>query len=161
MKVYFAADHGGFALKEILKPFVISLGYEVEDTGAFELDMNDDYPVFVQAAARKVAEDPENRRAVVIGGSGQGEAFAANRVKGVRAVVYYGEPARKQIDADGKELDMITSTRQHNNSNVLSLAGRFLSEDEAKDAVRRWLATPHDGAERHTRRHRMLDELSG
>src|SRR3989344_3991688 len=161
MKVYFAADHGGFALKEILKPFVISLGYEVEDTGAFELDMNDDYPVFVQAAARKVAEDPENRRAVVIGGSGQGEAFAANRTKGIRAVVYYGEPSRKQIDADGKELDMITSTRQHNNSNILSLAGRFLTEDEAKDAVRRWLATPHDGAERHARRHRMLDELSG
>jgi ribose 5-phosphate isomerase B len=158
MKVVFAADHGGFSLKEKLKPFVESLGYEVDDVGAHSLDMNDDYPVFVMAAARKVAEDPVNRRGLVIGGSGQGEAFAANRIKKVRAVVYYGEPARKQTDADGKELDMITSTRQHNDSNVLSLAGRFLTEEEAKDAVKRWLAEPHDGNERHMRRHRMLDE---
>ena len=158
MRVYFAADHGGFPLKEALKPFVQSLGYEVEDMGAFTLDMEDDYPVFVQAAARKVAENPSDRRGIIIGGSGQGEAFAANRIKKVRAVVYYGEPARQQTDADGKQLDMITSTRQHNDSNVLSLAGRFLTEEEAKAAVKKWLAAAHDGAERHTRRHRMLDE---
>ncbi len=158
MKVYIAADHGGFALKEALKPFVASLGYEVQDMGAHTLDMNDDYPLFVQAAAREVAKDPKNTRGIIIGGSGQGEAFAANRIKGVRAVVYYGEPARKQTDADGKELDMISSTREHNDSNVLSLAGRFLTEDEAKDAVRRWFAAAFDNAERHERRHRMLDE---
>src|SRR3989344_8921444 len=157
MKVYFASDHGGFPLKEALKPFVQSLGYEVEDCGAFKLDMEDDYPIFIQAAAKKVAEDPEHRRGIVIGGSGQGEAFAANRVKKVRAVVYYGEPARKQTDADGKQLDMITSTREHNDSNILSLAGRFLTEDEAKNAIKRWLKVPHNGAERHTRRHKMLD----
>ncbi len=157
MKVYFASDHGGFPLKEVLKPYVQSLGYEIEDMGAYTLDMNDDYPVFVQAAARKVSEDPTGSRGIVIGGSGQGEAFAANRIKGVRAVVYYGEPARKQTDADGKQLDMITSTREHNDSNVLSLAGRFLTEEEAKEAVRRWLVTPHGGSERHARRHRMLD----
>lgn len=157
MKVYFAADHGGFPLKEVLKPYVQSLGYEIEDMGAYALDMNDDYPVFVQAAARKVSENPTGSRGIVIGGSGQGEAFAANRIKGVRAVVYYGEPARKQTDADGKQLDMITSTREHNDSNVLSLAGRFLTEEESKEAVRRWLAAPHDGSERHARRHRMLD----
>jgi ribose 5-phosphate isomerase B len=160
MKVYFAADHGGFPLKEVLKSFVQSLGYEVEDMGAFTLDMNDDYPIFVMAAARKVAEDPEHCRGIVIGGSGQGEAFAANRIKRVRAVVYYGEPMRKQTDADGKQLDMITSTREHNDSNVLSLAGRFLTEDEAKDAAKRWLAEPHDGAPRHARRHQMIDELA-
>ena len=158
MKVYFAADHGGFPLKEVLKPYVQSLGHEIEDMGAYTLNMDDDYPVFIQAAARKVAEDPVGRRGIVIGGSGQGEAFAANRIKGVRAVVYYGEPARKQIDADGRELDMITSTREHNDSNILSLAGRFLTEEEAKDAVKRWLAAMHDGSPRHTRRHRMLDE---
>ena len=157
MKVYFAADHGGFLLKEVLKPYVQSLGYEIEDVGAYVLDMNDDYPVFIQAAARKVSEDPTGSRGIVIGGSGQGEAFAANRIKGVRAVVYYGEPARKQTDADGKQLDMITSTREHNDSNILSLAGRFLTEEEAKEAVRRWLAAPHDGSKRHARRHRMLD----
>jgi ribose 5-phosphate isomerase B len=158
MKIVFAADHGGFPLKEKLKPFVESLGYEVEDCGAYSLDMKDDYPAFIMPAARKVGADPEHTRGVVVGASGQGEAFAANRIKGVRAVVYYGEPARKQVDADGKSLDMITSTRQHNNSNILSLAGRFLTEDEAKDAVKRWLAAPYDATSRHERRHAMLDE---
>lgn len=161
MKIYLAADHGGFALKEKLKPFVASLGHEVIDCGAFSLDMNDDYPVFIQDAAKKVAADVGqsiDSRAIVIGGSGQGEAFAANRIRGVRAVVYYGEPARKQIDADGKELDMITSTREHNNSNVLSLAGRFLTEEEAKAAVKKWLEIPYEKAERHERRHAMLEQ---
>jgi len=157
MTVYIAADHGGFTLKEKLKPFIESLGYEVIDCGAFTLDMQDDYPVFIQAAAREVAKDPGSRRAIVIGGSGQGEAFAANRIRGVRAVVYYGEPRQKQVDADGRELDMISSTREHNNSNVLSLAGRFLSEEEAMSAVKRWLAAPYDKADRHERRHEMLE----
>ncbi len=160
MKIYFAADHGGFSLKETLKPFVQSLGYDVEDMGAFVLDMNDDYPLFVQAAARKVAEDPMRRRGIVIGGSGQGEACAANRVRGARAVVYYGEPAHKQTDADGRELDMITSTREHNDSNVLSLAGRFLTEHEAKNAVRAWLAIPFSGEERHVRRIAHIDKTA-
>lgn len=157
MKVVFAADHGGYALKEVLKPFVASLGYEVEDVGAYALDMNDDYPEFIGRAAQKVSEKPNDVKAIIIGGSGQGEAFAANRFSGVRAVVYYGEPARPQIDADGKTLDMISSTREHNNSNVLSLAGRFLSEEEAKDAVERWLKTSFSGQERHQRRHDMID----
>ncbi len=158
MKVIFAADHGGFSLKEKLKPFVVSLGYEIIDVGAHTLDMADNYPPIIQAGARMVAEDPKNTRGIIIGGSGQGEAFAANRIKGVRAVVYYGEPARKQIDADGKEIDMITSTREHNDSNMLALAGRFLTEDEAKDAVKRWLAVPYDSTSRHEVRHRMVDE---
>lgn len=159
MKVVFAADHGGYALKEILKPFVQGLGYEVEDVGAFALDMSDDYPLFIKQAGAKVSEDPEHVRGIVIGGSGQGEAFTANRFKGVRAVVYYGEPKRPQVDADGAELDMITSTREHNNSNILSLAGRFLTDDEAKDAVKRWLETPFSGNARHQRRHEMIDEV--
>lgn len=156
-KVFFAADHGGYALKEVLKPFVEKLGYEIEDVEAHALDMADDYPPFVMEAARKVAENPEEARGIVIGGSGQGEAFAANRIKGVRAVVYYGEPKRKQMDAEGKEIDMIESTRDHNDSNVLSLGARFLSVDEAKDAVKRWLETPFSGDARHVRRHKMID----
>ena len=156
MKVIFASDHGGFALKEILKPFVASLGYEIDDVGAHSLDMNDDYPLYIMEAARRVSSTTDSR-GIVIGGSGQGEAFAANRIKGIRAVVYYGEPARHQVDAEGKELDMIRSTREHNNSNVLSLAGRFLTEDEAKEAVKRWLEIPYSSVERHERRHRLLD----
>ena len=158
MKIFFAADHGGYKLKEELKPFVESLGYEVIDIGAHEFDMADDYPPFIMEAARKVAEDPAGNRAIVIGGSGQGEAFAANRIKKVRAVVYYGEPARKQVDADGNEIDMVESARNHNDSNVLSIGGRFVTPDEAKSAVERWLATPFSGAERHQRRHDMIDE---
>lgn len=162
MKVYFGADHGGFALKNNLIEFAAALGYETEDCGAFSLDMNDDYPVFIQAAAKKVAADWAagiESRGIVIGGSGQGEAFAANRIKGVRAVVYYGEPKRMQTDADGKEIDMITSTRDHNDSNVLSLGGRFLTEEEAKAAVQKWLAAKFSGAERHARRHQMLENV--
>lgn len=161
MRVYFAADHGGFELKSKLIGFVQALGYEAEDCGAFSFDKNDDYPVFIQAAARKVSADVEkgiDSRAIIIGGSGQGEAFAANRIKGVRAVVYYGEPARPQIDADGKEIDMITSTRDHNDSNILSLGGRFLTEEEAMAAAKKWLATPFSGKERHARRHAMIDQ---
>ncbi|MBY0538805.1 RpiB/LacA/LacB family sugar-phosphate isomerase [Patescibacteria group bacterium] len=158
MRVIFAADHGGFALKEVLKPFVASLGYEVEDVGAYTLDMTDDYPPIIQAGARKVAEDLKNNRGIIIGGSGQGEAFAANRIKGIRAVVYYGEPKRPQIDADGRALDMISSTREHNDSNILSLAGRFLSEEEAKDAVKRWLEATYEPSSRHEKRHKLVDE---
>ena len=158
MKVIFAADHGGYRLKEKLKPYVQLLGYDVEDVGAFALDMDDDYPPFIMAAAKRVAADPENTRGIIIGGSGQGEAFAANRFKGVRAVVYYGNPARKQIDADGREIDMVVSMRDHNDSNIRSVGGRFLSEEEAKEAVKKWLETPFSGAERHVRRHRMIDE---
>jgi len=157
MKVVIASDHGGFELKEILKPFLTLLGYEVVDVGAFALDMNDDYVPFMQAAARKVEEDPEHTRGIVIGGSGQGEAIAANRFKGIRAAVYYGEPRKNQIDAEGRELDMLTSSREHNNANVLSLGARFLSKGEAKEAVKKWLAISFPESERHVRRIEMLD----
>lgn len=158
MKVIFAADHAGFPLKEILKPFVASLGHEVEDMGAHVLDPSDDYVPFMKAAAEKVSADPVNTKAITIGASGQGEALVPNRYKNVRAVVYYGPAAHPQIDAEGKELDIITSSREHNDANVLSLGARFLTEEEAKEAVKRWLATPFGGGERHARRIKMIDE---
>lgn len=158
MKVVFAADHAGFPLKEKLKPFVESLGYEVEDVGAHELNSTDDYVPFMKAAAAKVSADPENVKAITVGASGQGEALVPNRFKNVRAIVYYGPAAHPQTDAGGKMLDIIASSREHNDANVLSLGARFLSEDEAKDAVKRWLETPFSGEERHARRVRMIDE---
>lgn len=158
VKVVIASDHGGYELKEVLKPFLTLLGYEVLDVGAFALDMNDDYVPFMQVAAKKVAQDPEHTRGIVIGGSGQGEAMAVNRFKGARAAVYYGEPRKNQIDAEGKELDMLTSSREHNNANILSLGARFLSKGEAKEAVKKWLAIPFSKSERHVRRIAMLDE---
>ena len=105
-----------------------------------------------------MAADPDGTRAITIGASGQGEALVPNRYKGVRAIVYYGPAAHPQVDASGKELDIIASSREHNDANVLSLGARFLTEEEAKEAVKRWLQTPFGGGERHARRVRMIDE---
>lgn len=163
MKVYFAADHAGFELKNRLLEYVRGeLGFEVEDCGAYELDPADDYPAIIAVAARSLSEDAANdleSRAIILGGSGQGEAMAANRFAGVRAAVYYGEPPHPQTDASGKVLDILASSREHNNANALSLGARFLSEDEAKRAVAEWLQTPFSGDARHARRIGGLDTL--
>lgn len=162
MKIYFAADHAGFELKNELIAYVRELGHEAEDCGAQSLDPNDDYPGIIAAAARKLSNDAAagiENRAIVLGGSGQGEAIAANRFVGVRCAVYYG-PAGAQTDADGASLDMIASTRQHNDANALSLAARFLSQEEAKAAVAAWLAAPFSSVERHVRRISALDQLA-
>lgn len=157
MKIYFAADHAGFELKDTLLAYVRDeLGYDVEDCGAYELDPNDDYPVFIQKAAEAVSKNPKNRRAIVLGASGQGEAITANRYSGVRAVVYYGEPGGQQTDASGEKLNMIASTRAHNDANTLSLGARFIRKEEAKKVVQQWLETPFSGEERHVRRIDML-----
>ncbi len=157
MKVYFAADHAGFALKAMLMEYVSSRGYGVEDVGAYELNMEDDYPPYVAKAVRAVAESPDGSRAIVIGGSGQGEAMVANRFQGVRAAVYYGG-GREQSDATGKTFDVVASSRVHNDANVLAIGARFVSEDEATRAVDTWLETPFTGESRHVRRIAQIDE---
>jgi ribose 5-phosphate isomerase B len=162
MKVYFAADHAGFELKGQLLSFVQSLGHEIEDCGAHEMNPSDDYPGFIAVAARKLSEDARagrDNRAIVIGASGQGEAVVANRFKGVRCALYYGA-AGEQTDASGKLLDIIASTREHNDANALSLGARFLSEEEAKRVVERWLATAFSDEERHLRRIKQIDDVS-
>lgn len=148
-KIVVATDHAGFELKEKLIPFLQELGYEVEDLGAHQYDRGDDYPDFIAQAAQRVSSDPEAVRAVVLGGSGQGEAMVANRFAGVRAAVYYG----------GAE-EIITLSREHNNANILALGARFLSVEEAETAVRTWLQTPFSGDERHVRRIQKIDTLS-
>ncbi|MFM2357866.1 MAG: hypothetical protein RJA61_603 [Candidatus Parcubacteria bacterium] len=156
MKVYIGSDHAGFDLKERLKPFIESLGYEIEDKGAFEYDPLDDYPDFIIPVAQEVARSPESSRGIVIGGSGQGEAIAANRIRGIRAVVFNG-----QTRAHGRKLpNEILLAREHNNANVLSLGARFLEDDEAKDAVRTWLETEFTQDERHIRRLKKVDDLT-
>lgn len=144
--IYLGADHAGFELKEKIKEWLAEWGYEFEDMGANEYDENDDYPDFIRPAAKTVAHDPENARAIVLGGSGQGEAMVANRYRGVRAAVYYG----------GSD-EIIKLSREHNDANVLSLGARFLNEEEAKKAVKLWLETEFTGADRHVRRINKTD----
>ena len=155
MKVFFASDHAGFEMKQHLLEFVSALGYATEDCGPAALDENDDYPDFVIPLAQKVAAEAGSF-GVVIGASGQGEAMAANRVKGVRAAVYYG-PAGSQTDAQGNVMDVLVSSRVHNNANVLSIGARFLANEDVEKALREWLSTPFSGDERHARRIAKLD----
>jgi len=163
-KVYFAADHAGFEMKNQLLSFVRDeLKMQVEDCGAFVEDPADDYPMIIAEAAKKLAADVAaglDSRAIVAGASGQGEAIVANRFHGVRCALYYGKAGREQKDMSGKTLDMLSSTREHNNANALSLGLRFLTLEEAKDAVREWLSVDFSGEERHARRIRQIDEVS-
>ncbi len=155
MRVVVASDHAGFALKAALAPFVAGLGYEVGDLGPEVYDGSDDYPLLVGKAAEAVSADPDTTRAIVIGGSGQGEAIVANRFPRVRAAVYYGAPLGS-LHAD---LDPVILSRQHNDANVLALGARFLTTEEAQRAVERWLATPFSGEERHVRRIGEIEQV--
>lgn len=163
MKLAITTDHAGYeALKE-LKVFLESLGHECVDYGPTEFDGEDDYPDFMFPAARAVASG-ECERGVIMGGSGQGEAMAANRIPGVRAALFYGPvTAKVPIDAEGTMSDdpyeIVKLSRQHNDANVLSLSGRFLTLDEMKTALRIWFETPFSGVERHVRRIYKLDEV--
>ncbi len=151
MKIYFASDHAGFELKNALIAHVRTLGYDVEDLGAPAFNAEDDYPDYITPCAMRVAAEP-GARGIIIGGSGQGEAMAANRVKGARAAVYYGPAARSQTDADDATLDIITSARAHNDANMLALGARFIDAEEAKRVAKQFLETVFSGEERHIRR---------
>lgn len=146
MTIYFGTDHAGFELKQSLVAYVEQLGHDVVDCGALTLDENDDYPPYVAHAVQCVAEKPETTRAIILGGSGQGEAICANRVPGIRACVYYGG-----------DMEIVRLSRAHNDANVLSLGARFLSEQDARAAVALWLSTAFSGEERHVRRIAQLD----
>ncbi|MCX6786513.1 MAG: RpiB/LacA/LacB family sugar-phosphate isomerase [Candidatus Kaiserbacteria bacterium] len=156
MKVYFASDHAGFALKNALVEHIRTLGYEVEDMGSFSHDTGDDYPDFVTPLAECVAAEPD-ARGIIIGGSGQGEVMCANRVKGIRAAVFYG-PRRvtEALDIEGGRsedgYDAVRLPRRHNDANVLSIGARFVSGDEADEAARIFLETPFSDSSRHSRR---------
>jgi ribose 5-phosphate isomerase B len=145
MNIHLATDHAGLELKNAIKNYLIGKGHDVTDHGAHEYDAQDDYPDFIFPCARAVAADPESR-GIILGGSGQGEAMVANRIKGVRAAVYYGS-----------ERQIARLSREHNNANVLSLGARFISEQEIYDIIENWLDEPFEGG-RHQRRIEKLDE---
>ena len=144
MNIHLATDHAGLELKNAIKDYLKGKGHEVTDHGAHEYDAQDDYPDFIFPCARAVAADPESR-GIILGGSGQGEAMAANRITGVRAGVYYGS-----------EREIARLSREHNNSNVLSLGARFISEQEIYDIIETWLDESFEGG-RHQRRIDKLD----
>ena len=154
-KVFIAADHAGFALKNALLERVRGQGHKVEDLGAFTFDAEDDYPDIMTPLAHKVFE--EEAFGIMIGGSGQGEAMCANRVTGVRAAVFYGPVrASAEIEREGgvseDAFDIVRLARRHNGANVLSIGARFVSENDAAEAVRIFLETPFSDVPRHSRR---------
>ena len=144
MKIHLATDHAGLDLKNSIKEYLLDKGHDITDHGANEYDALDDYPDFIFPCAHAVADDTESR-GIILGGSGQGEAMAANRVKGIRAAVYYNGPN-----------EIVKLSREHNNANVLSLGARFMDEGEILSVIKSWLAEPFAGG-RHQRRIDKLD----
>ena len=141
MKISLGTDHAGFHHKEKVKALLEQLGHEVKDFGTFN-DEPVDYPLFVRPAAEAVAKG-ECDRGIVFGGSGNGEAMAANKVRGVRCALCWNE-------------EVARLSRQHNDANVLSLGERVIPEATALAVVRVWLTTDFEGG-RHARRIAQLD----
>ena len=142
MKIAIGSDHAGFRYKEKIKQLLSALGHEVTDFGTHSEEPVD-YPLFIRPVAEAVACG-EHERGVVLGGSGNGEAMTANRVKKVRCAVCWN-------------LESARLARQHNDANIISLGQRMLSEEEALEIVRVWLETGFEGG-RHLRRIQLLDE---
>lgn len=151
MKIYLATDHAGFQLKENIKNYLEEKGHEVYDCGSLTLELGDNYPEYMARAAEKVQADAMHApaMAVIFGGSGVGEAIVANRFAHVRAVVYAGGP-----------LDVIKVSREHNDTNVLSIGTRFVTENEAKQAIDLFFMTPFSHDERHVDRIVQIEELT-
>jgi len=139
MVIYLGADHRGFKIKEVLKPFLKELGHEVVDLGNDHVDENDDYPDFANAVAKKVSQNPEIDKGILICGSGIGMAIAANKFENIRAA---------QVD----KIEQAVLSKKDNNANVLTLSGNDLSESEVKEIVKIWLETPFSKEEKHERR---------
>ncbi|GAA3128217.1 ribose 5-phosphate isomerase B [Kribbella aluminosa] len=143
MRVHIGCDHAGFELKNHLVQHLTAAGHDVVDHGPAAYDAVDDYPPYCLRTGQAVVADPGSL-GIVIGGSGNGEQIAANKVKGVRAVLAWST-------------DTARLGREHNNANVISVGARMHSEEEATGFVDTFLATDYSGEERHTRRIEMLD----
>lgn len=144
--IYIASDHAGFELKNKIIAHLKNSDQEVEDCGPFEYNKDDDYPDFIFPCAKKVAENPGSL-GIVLGMSGNGEAIVANKVKGVRAALYYG----------GHD-EIVKLSRQHNNANVLSLGAKFLTVEQVERAIDLWIETGFEGG-RHDRRVNKIKDL--
>jgi len=141
--IVLATDHAGFELKEHVKRFLTKKGYDIKDFGALEYDGLDDYPDFILPAAKYISE--HKLIGIIFGGSGQGEAMAANRIKGIRAAVFYNGPN-----------EIVELSRLHNNANILSIGARFVSSQEVEKVIELWLSTDFEEG-RHKKRINKLD----
>ena len=141
MKIAIASDHAGFIYKEAIREHLATLGHEVKDFGAFDAERSD-YPVFIRPAAQAVAVG-EFERAIILGGSGNGEAIVANRIPGIRCTLAWDVRSARY-------------GRSHNNSNCLSLGERMMAMSEAIELVDIWLTTEFEGG-RHAERLAMID----
>lgn len=141
MNIAIGSDHAGFRYKELIKTHLAAAGHEVKDFGTDSPEAVD-YPLFIRPVAEAVARG-EFERGIVLGGSGNGEAIVANRVKGIRCALCWNVESAKL-------------GRQHNNANVISLGERMMSEETALAIVDAWLATPFEGG-RHQRRIDLID----
>ena len=141
MKIGIGSDHAGFQYKEQIRAHLQALGHEIRDFGTFS-DAPVDYPLFIRPVAEAVARG-ECERGIVLGGSGNGEAITANRVKGVRCALCWNVKSARL-------------GRHHNNANVISLGQRMMSIKTALEIVDTWLETPFDGG-RHQQRIDLID----
>ena len=144
MKIHIATDHAGLELKNNIKQYLEENGHQVHDHGAHQFNPLDDYPDFIIPCAKAVSLDSKSK-GIILGGSGQGEAIAANRIKKVRAAVYYGGPE-----------DIVKLSREHNDANILSLGARFIKEEAIFNIIDLWLKVPFEGG-RHIQRIKKLD----
>ncbi len=143
MRLHIGGDHAAYELQRALVAWLTEQGHDVVDHGPEDYDDQDDYPVYVLRAAEAVAEEPGSL-GIVLGGSGNGEQMAANKVRGIRAALCH-------------TVELARLAREHNDAQVISLGGRFTTLEEAKQMVQAFVDTAFSGAERHQRRVDMVD----
>ncbi len=143
MKIAIGSDHAGYQYKEQIKQYLQTKGHEVKDFGAYS-DEPSDYPVFIRPVAEAVARG-EFERGIVLGGSGNGEAIVANRVRGIRCAICWNQETARLA-------------REHNDANMISLGQRMISLEVALEIVETWLTTDFKGG-RHERRIKLIDSF--
>ncbi len=149
MTIHLATDHAGFYHKQMVAAWLADEGYKVVDHGAVAEDGDDDFPDFISLAAEAVSKKPNSAKAIIFGGSGQGEAMVANRFPQVRAAVFCG----------GDE-SIPALSRQHNDSNILSIGARFVDVDLTKQVIWDWLHTDPLTDRKYKRRNKKIETIT-
>jgi ribose 5-phosphate isomerase B len=164
VKIALSTDHAGYERLKKLKEGLELAGYACHDFGPAQFNVDDDYPDYIKPACESILAGG-CQLGVIFGGSGQGEAMAANRFKGIRCMVWYGPSVPiEAVNAEGMmssdPYELLKLSREHNNANMISIAGRFVNDDETLKVVVKWLNESFKNEERHQRRITKLDQLS-